>query len=84
VPHGVTVSGECYTTGFPVCYGSRSNVFAVSSSLEHLYALCFKEKEKRVVVVVVAVAKATVHKQGSVQQFKFAGRLEFPVGQWVI
>jgi len=30
------------------------------------------------------VAEATVHKQGSVQRFKFAGRLEFAVGQWVI
>jgi len=31
VPHGVTVPGERYTTGFPVCYGSPSDVFAVSS-----------------------------------------------------
>jgi hypothetical protein len=38
----------------------------------------FKEKEKRVAVV------ATVYKQGSVQRFKFASRLEFSVGQWVI
>ena len=30
------------------------------------------------------VAKATVHQQGSVQRFKFAGRIEFSVGQWVI
>ena len=30
------------------------------------------------------VADATVHKHGSVQRFKFAGRLEFSVGQWVI
>jgi hypothetical protein len=28
VPHGVTVSCERYTTGFPVCYGSPSDVFA--------------------------------------------------------
>ena len=35
--------------------------------------LRFKEKEKRAAVV----AKATVHKQGSVQRFEFAGRLEF-------
>jgi hypothetical protein len=30
------------------------------------------------------VAYATVHKQGSVQRFKFAARLEFSVGQWII
>jgi hypothetical protein len=34
-----------------------------------------KGKEKRVAVV----AKATVQKQGSVQRFKFAGKLEFSV-----
>jgi hypothetical protein len=28
VPHGVTVSCERYTLGFPVCYGSPSDVFA--------------------------------------------------------
>jgi hypothetical protein len=43
----------------------------------HLYTNRFKEKEKRAAVV----AKATVHKQGSVQPFKFAGRLEFSVGE---
>jgi hypothetical protein len=32
---------------------------------------------------VAVVAKASVHKQGSVQRFKFAGRLEFSVGQWL-
>jgi hypothetical protein len=77
MPHGITVSCECYTMRFPVCYGSPSNVFAASSGFVHLYTLCFKEKEERVV-------KATLHKQGSVQQFKFAGRLEFSVSQWVI
>jgi len=66
--------------GFPVCYRSPSDVFATSSRFVHLYILRFKEKEKRVVVV---AAKATIQKQGSVQQFKFAGRLEFSVGQWV-
>ena len=40
--------------------------------------LRFKEKEKRAAVV----AKATVHKQGSVQWFKVTGRLEFSVGYW--
>jgi hypothetical protein len=39
-----------------------------------------KEKEKRAAVV----ANATVQKQGSEQWFKFAGRLEFSVGQWII
>jgi hypothetical protein len=79
----VTVSCERYTRRFPVCYGSLSAVFAASSGFVHLYkyTLDIKEKEKRVVVV---VANATVHKQGSVQRFKFAGRLEFSVGQWVI
>jgi len=61
--------------GFPVCYGR--NVFAASSGFAHLYILGFKEKEKRVAVV----AKATVHKQRSVQRLEFAGRLEFSVGQ---
>ena len=28
VPHGGTVSYERYTVGFPVCYGSPSDVFA--------------------------------------------------------
>jgi hypothetical protein len=80
VPHGVTVSCERYTVGFPVCYGSLSDVFAGSSGFGHLYTLRFKEKEKRAAVV----AKATLHKQESVQRFKFAGKLEFSVGQWVI
>jgi len=76
MPHGVTVSCEHCTVGFPVCHGSLSDVFAARNSFVHLYILCFKEKEKRAVVV----AKATLHKQ----RFKFAGRLEFSVGQWVI
>jgi hypothetical protein len=83
VPHGVTVSCECYTVGFPVCYGSPSDVFAASSGFVHLYTfyvLRFKEKETREAVV----AETTLHKQGSVQRFKFAGRLEFSVDQWVI
>jgi hypothetical protein len=44
------------------------------------YTLHFNEKEKRAVVV----AKATVHKKGSGQQFKFASKLEFSVGHWFI
>jgi hypothetical protein len=77
MPHGVTVSCERYTRRFPVCYGSPSDVFATSSGFVHLYTLRFKEKEKRAAMV----AKTTVHKQGSVQRFKFVGRLEFSVGQ---
>jgi hypothetical protein len=50
---------------------------AAASYIYINYAL---EKEKRAAVV----ANATVHKQGSVQRFKFAGRLEFSVSQWVI
>jgi hypothetical protein len=53
----------------------------LSSGFVHLYTLRFKEKEKRAAVV---VAKATTHKQGGVQRFRFAGRLGFSVGQWVI
>jgi hypothetical protein len=45
VLHGVTVSCERYTLGFPVCYGSPSDVFAASSGFVHLYTLRFKEKE---------------------------------------
>jgi len=79
VPHGV-VTCERYITVFPVCYRSPSDVFAASSGFIHLYTLRFKEKEN----IVVVVANATVQKQGSVQRFKFAGRLEFSVAQWVI
>jgi hypothetical protein len=73
VPHGVTVSCESYTRRFPVCYGSQSDVFVASSDFVHLYTL-------RAAVV----TKATVHNQGSVQRFSFAGRLEFSIGQWFI
>ena len=58
VPHGVTVSFEGYTMGFPGCYGSPSDVFAASSGFIRLYALSFEEKGKRAPVV----TKATVHK----------------------
>jgi hypothetical protein len=51
-----------------------------AASYIYVYTLRFKEKEKRAAMV----ANATVHKQGSVQRFKFAGRLEFSDGQWVI
>ena len=65
---------------FSVCYVSQDDVFEASSGIVHLYTLRFEEKEKRASVV----ASATVHKQGSVQRFKFVGRLEFPVRQSVI
>jgi len=80
VLHGVSVSCRRYTVGFAVCYGRPSDVFAASSGFMYLYTLPFKEKEKRASVV----TKAIVHKQGSVQRFKFAGKLEFSVGQWVV
>jgi len=53
---------------------AASYIYVYTSTLR------FKEKEKRAAVV----AKPTVHKQGSVKRLKFAGRLEFLVGQWVI
>jgi CRISPR/Cas system-associated endoribonuclease Cas2 len=74
VPHGVTVSCKRYTRRFPVRYGSPSDV-VFDSGFVHLYTLRFKEKEKRAAIM----AKATVHKQGSVQRFTFVGRLEFSV-----
>ena len=75
VPHGVNVSCERYKVRFRVCYWSPSDIFAASSGFVHLYTLCFKEKDKRA----AGVTNATVHKQESVQRFKFAGRLEFSV-----
>jgi len=62
VPHGVTVSWERYTVGFPVCYGSPSNVLAASSDFVHLHTLRSKEKEKRSTLV----TKDTLHKKGNV------------------
>jgi hypothetical protein len=66
--------------GFAVSYGSPSEVFDASSGFVHLYILRFKEKDKSSGVV----AKATVHKQESVQRFKSVSRLEFSGGQCVI
>jgi hypothetical protein len=78
VPLGITVSRKHYTRQFPVCYRCPNDVvFAARSGFVHLYTLRFKEKEKKAAVV----AKAAVHRQGSVQQFTFAGRLEFSVSQ---
>jgi hypothetical protein len=50
---------------------------AAASYLYMYYALKKKRKERR-------WWQRQLHKQGSVQRFKFAGRLEFSVGQWVI
>jgi len=80
VPHGVRVSYERDTAGFPVCYGSPSEVIAASSSFTHFYTLRFKKKRKELKVV----AKATVNREGIVLWSKFVGRVEFSVCQWVI
>jgi hypothetical protein len=37
VPHGITVSCERYTLGFPVCYGSPSDVFAEEQTVVTCY-----------------------------------------------
>jgi hypothetical protein len=78
MPYGVTVPCEHYIRQSPICYGSPNDVFAASSGFIRLYTLCFKGKEKREAVV----AKATVHKQGIVQQLTFVGRLAFSFGQY--
>jgi hypothetical protein len=49
----------------------------------HLYTLRLKEREGEKKYSAV-VAKDSVHKQGSIQCFKFVGRLEFSGGQCVI
>jgi hypothetical protein len=64
VPHG-TVTCERYTLGFPVCYGSPSDVFAASSGFVHLYTLRCKEKEKRAAVVPNATAHSREVHSGS-------------------
>jgi len=51
VPHGVTESCKRYTTRFPVCYRSPSDIFAASNGFVHLYTLRFKEKDKRAALV---------------------------------
>jgi len=47
VPHGVTISCKRYTVGFPVCYGSPSDVFALAAAsyIYIHYALKKKRKE---------------------------------------
>jgi len=66
--------------GFPVCCRSPSEVFAATSGFLRLYAVCFKENGE----TAVAVANATVPEQVNVQRFKYIGRPELAVGQWVI
>ena len=51
---------------------------AAASYIYIHYGLKKKRKERTV------VAKAAVHKQGSVQRFECAGRLECSVDQWVV
>jgi hypothetical protein len=83
VPHGVTVSCERCTVGFPVCYGSPSDVFAASSGfvlyIYIYYAVKKTRKERR-----WWQRQLYTSREVSVQRFKFAGRLEFSVGQHVI
>jgi len=45
IPHGV-VTGKRYTSGFPVCYRSLSNVFAASSGFIHYIHYALKKKRK--------------------------------------
>jgi hypothetical protein len=61
-------------------YGSPRDVFAASSSFIHLHTLRIEEKKETVAVV----ANAIVHKQGSLQWFKFIKRLEFSAGEWPV
>jgi hypothetical protein len=56
--------------GFPVRYGSPRDVFASSSNFVHLHAFGIKEKNETAAVV----ANAIVHKQESLQWFKFIKR----------
>ena len=53
--------------------GSPSDVFAASSGFVHLYTLRFREREK----IAALVAKATVHKEGSVQRSSLLAVLNF-------
>jgi hypothetical protein len=77
MPHGLTLSCNRYTRQFSVCYRCQNDVvIAASSGVTHLYTLRFKEKDKK-------SSGGGKGKQGSVQRFTFAGRLEFSVGQWV-
>jgi hypothetical protein len=69
VPHGVTVSCERCTVGFPVCYGSPSDVSAASSNFVHLYiqnaALNFTHSESRITHLLYTAINTTKHGQVS-------------------
>jgi hypothetical protein len=68
--------GEQYPASVtPFCYGSPTDVFAASYIYIH-YALMNTK--------MAVVANAIVHKQGSLQWFKFMKRLEFSAGQWPV
>ena len=75
-----TQSCKLYTLGFPVRYGSPTDVFAASSSFVHLHALRIEEWKETAAVVTNAIAQ----KQGSLQWFKFIKRLEFSASQWPV
>jgi hypothetical protein len=64
--------------GFPVRHGSPRDVFAASSSFVHLQTLRIIGKKKKTAAV---VENAILHKQGSLQWFRFIKRLEFSAGQ---
>jgi hypothetical protein len=72
-PASVTHWGSQFVTG------ARAMSLQLAAA-SYIYIRVHYALKKRAAVV----AKATVHKQGSVQRFKFVGRLEFSVGQWVI
>jgi hypothetical protein len=65
---------------FPVRYGSPRDVSAASSSFVHLHTLRIEEKKETVVMVTNTI----VHKQESLQRFKFIKRHEFSAGQWPV
>jgi hypothetical protein len=72
------------TLGFPVCYGSPSDVFAASSSFVHLvyivqYALKGKRNQRQ-----WWQTQLYASREVDGQWFKCVGRLEFAVDQRVI
>jgi hypothetical protein len=76
-----TVSCKRYTMGFPVRYGRPRDVFVTCSSFVHLQTLRIEGGGGGTAAV---VANAIVHKQGSLQWFKFIKRLKFSAGQWPV
>jgi hypothetical protein len=63
---------------FPVRYGSPSDVFAASSSIVHLHTWRIEEKKEAAAVV----ADAIVHKQGSLQWFRFITNVTDRIWIW--